>query len=222
MEILKELWDYYIQNSNYVFEQTYLHLMISVNGVLLAVIVGIPLGILMQKNRILSTIIITTTSVIQTIPMLAILAMLMLYFGLGSTTVIFTIFLYSLLPVIQNTHASIKNVDIRLLEVGKAMGMTKLQLLLKVQLPLSITFIIGGIKTALIVAIGLTTIGAFIGGGGLGSIIIRGTNVTDGTAIILAGAIPAALLALLSERILTWFGSIFFRFKKLEDTNISL
>lgn len=214
MDILEELWNYYAQNGYYIIEKSFQHMLISSQGVLYALIVGVPIGILMKNNRNISEFILTVSSIIQTIPVLAMLAFIMLFSGLGANTVIISIFLYSLLPIIQNTYSGISSIDNEIIEAGIAVGMTKKQLLFMIELPLSFSFILGGIKTALVVAIGLTTLGAFIGSGGLGSIIIRGTSVTDGTAIILAGAIPAALLAILSERFLWFMGKIFTRFKR--------
>lgn len=128
----------------------------------------------------------------------------MLVLGLGKTTVIVTVFFYSLLPIVKNTFVGIRNIDRSLTDAGRGMGMTKLQILYMVELPLSLSVIITGIRIALVVAIGIVAIGAFIGGGGLGDIIIRGTNATSGTAIILAGALPTALMAILADVLLLW------------------
>lgn len=199
METLQELWSYYIQNSEYVFEQFYRHFLMSAYGVIFAAIVGVPLGILIARYSKLSTWVLSLANIIQTIPALAMLAVLMLVMGLGTNTVIASLFLYSLLPIIKNTYTGIKSVEKPVLESGSAMGMTRFQLLYMVELPLSLSVIMAGLRTALVIAIGVATIGAFIGGGGLGSIIIRGTNVTDGAAIILAGAIPTAVMAVAAD-----------------------
>ncbi len=143
-------------------------------------------------------------NIIQTIPSLAMLAILMLAFGLGTNTVIIALFLYSLLPILKNTYTGIRQVDRALLESGRAVGMTKWQLLRMVELPLALSVIMAGLRTALVIAIGITTIGTFVGAGGLGDIIVRGTNATDGTAIILAGAIPTALMAVIADLIMGW------------------
>lgn len=126
----------------------------------------------------------------------------MLGLGLGSDTVIATVFLYSLLPIIKNTYTGVRNVDAALLDTGKGMGMTRMQLTYLVELPLSLSVIMAGLRNALVVAIGITAIGTFIGAGGLGDIISRGVNATNGTAIILAGAIPTALMAVLADWLL--------------------
>ncbi|MCM3388765.1 ABC transporter permease [Ureibacillus chungkukjangi] len=194
---------FYIQeNGWYVFNQFLDHFLISIYGVLLAALIGIPLGVLISKYGKLSNVVITLANIIQTIPALALMAILMLVLGLGKTTVIVTVFFYSLLPIIKNTYVGITTINKSVTDAGRGMGMTKIQVLYMVELPLSLSVIITGIRIALVVAIGITAIGAFIGAGGLGDIIIRGTNATDGTAIILAGALPTALMAILSDIIL--------------------
>lgn len=204
METLQELWIYYTQNAGYVWEQFYRHFLMSAYGVLFAAIVAIPLGIVMARYHRLSGWVLSLANIIQTVPALAMLAILMLVMGLGANTVVVALFLYSLLPILKNTYTGIRNVDRALLESGQAMGMTKFQILRMVELPLSLSVIMAGLRTALVIAIGIATVGTFIGGGGLGSIIVRGTNVTDGTAIILAGAIPTAFMAVVADVFMGW------------------
>ncbi|GGA52744.1 glycine betaine/carnitine/choline transport system permease protein OpuCD [Kroppenstedtia guangzhouensis] len=199
METIQGVWTYYTQNAGYVWEQFYRHFLMSAYGVLFAAIVAIPLGILIARYHRLSGWVLSLANIIQTVPALAMLAILMLVMGLGANTVVVALFLYSLLPIIKNTYTGIRNVDHALLESGEAMGMTKFQILRMVELPLSLSVIMAGLRTALVIAIGIATVGTFIGGGGLGSIIVRGTNVTDGTVIILAGAIPTALMAVVAD-----------------------
>ncbi|WP_430667183.1 ABC transporter permease [Fictibacillus enclensis] len=193
-----------MQNGSYVWEQFYRHFLMSAYGVLFAAIVAIPVGILIARYHRLAGWVISLANVIQTIPALAMLAVLMLVMGLGTNTVVFALFLYSLLPIIKNTYTGIRNVDHALLESGKAMGMTKFQVLRMVELPLAISVIMAGLRTALVITIGIATIGTFIGAGGLGDIILRGTNATDGTSIILAGAIPTAVMAVLADVMMGW------------------
>lgn len=199
-----ELWNYYAQNYAYVWEEFYRHFLMSAYGVLFAAIVAIPVGIFIARNAHLSKWVFSFTNVIQTIPALAMLAVLMLVLGLGANTVVAALFLYSLLPIVRNTYTGIRNVDQAFIESGRGMGMTKLQLLRMVEFPLALSVIMAGLRTALVISISIATIGAFIGGGGLGTIIIRGTNVSDGTAIILAGAIPTALMAVVADLGLGW------------------
>lgn len=202
MNMLQQLLYYYRENGSYVFEQFTRHFLISIYGVLFAAIVAIPLGFWIARNKKLADWIIGAANVIQTIPSLALLSILMLGLGLGSDTVIATVFLYSLLPIIKNTYTGVRNVDAALLDTGKGMGMRRMQLTYLVELPLSLSVIMAGLRNALVVAIGITAIGTFIGAGGLGDIISRGVNATNGTAIILAGAIPTALMAVLADWLL--------------------
>lgn len=202
MSTTNQFFFYMQENGLYVFNQFLDHFLISIYGVLLAALVGIPVGILISKYGKISSIVITLANIIQTIPALALMAILMLVLGLGKTTVIVTVFFYSLLPIIKNTFVGITTINKSVTDAGRGMGMTKTQVLYMVELPLSLSVMITGIRIALVIAIGITAIGAFIGAGGLGDIIIRGTNATDGTAIILAGALPTALMAILSDILL--------------------
>ena len=202
MDTLRELFVYYSENMPYVWEQIVRHFLMSAYGVLFAAIVAIPLGIIIARYRRLSGFVISLANIIQTIPALALMAVLMLAMGLGPNTVVVTLFLYSLLPILKNTYTGILTVDQALLESGKAMGMTKFQILRMVELPLAVSVIMAGLRTALVIGISVATIGTFIGSGGLGDIIIRGTDATNGTAIILAGAIPAALMAVIADLVM--------------------
>ncbi|WP_036200588.1 ABC transporter permease [Ureibacillus sinduriensis] len=193
---------YMQENGLYVFNQFLDHFLISIYGVLLAALVGIPIGIFISKYGKASNVVITLANIIQTIPALALMAILMLVLGLGKTTVIVTVFFYSLLPIIKNTYVGITTINKGVTDAGRGMGMTKTQVLYMIELPLSLSVMITGIRIALVIAIGITAIGAFIGAGGLGDIIIRGTNATDRTAIIMAGALPTALMAILSDILL--------------------
>lgn len=200
--MLNKLILYYMSNSSYVLEQFLKHFLISMYGVVFASIVAIPIGFLIARKYKIADIVISIANVIQTIPSLAIVSILMIFMGLGANTVIMAVFLYSLLPIIKNTYTGVKNVDENLIDVAKAMGMTKWQIIMKIQLPLSLSIIMAGIRNALVMAIGVTAIGTFIGAGGLGDIITRGINVTNGSAIIIAGALPTAIMAVISDIIL--------------------
>nr|WP_181055171.1 ABC transporter permease [Enterococcus mundtii] len=202
MNWLEQFIYYFQENGTYVFSQFLRHFLISIYGVLFAAIVGIPVGILISRKRKLANWVIRFANIIQTIPSLAMISILMIGLGLGVNVVIVTVFLYSLLPIIKNTYTGMIQVDKNILDVGKGMGMTASQRLFMVELPLSVSVIMAGIRNALVVAIGITAIGAFVGAGGLGDIIIRGTNATDGTSIILAGALPTALMAIITDWVL--------------------
>ena len=202
MNTLQQFITYFQTNGAYVFSQFVRHFLISIYGVLFASIVGIPIGIFISKHYKLANWVIRIANVIQTIPSLAMISILMIGLGLGVNVVILTVFLYSLLPIIKNTYTGMRQVDKNALDVGTGMGMTSWQRLYMIELPLSVSVIMAGVRNALVVAIGITAIGAFVGAGGLGDIIIRGTNATDGTSLILAGALPTALMAIMTDWIL--------------------
>ncbi len=195
---------YFTLNSSYVLEQFVRHFLISAYGVLLASLVGIPLGFYMADQRKLHDFIITVANVFQTIPSLAMLAVLMLAMGIGTKTVIAAVFLYSLLPIMKNTVTGIRSIPPEILDSATGMGMTRIQRILKVEIPLALSVIMGGVRNALVVAIGVTAIGTFIGAGGLGDIITRGINVANGQPIIWAGAIPTAIMAIGTDLLLGW------------------
>ncbi|HAB7337430.1 TPA_asm: ABC transporter permease subunit [Listeria monocytogenes] len=204
MDTLKQLIDYYQTNGSYVMEEFWRHFLMSAYGVIFAAIIAIPLGVYIARKKRLAGWVIQIANIIQTIPALAMLAVLMLIMGLGTNTVVLSLFLYSLLPILKNTYTGIRNVDGALLESGKAMGMTKWQVLRLIEMPLALSVIMAGIRNALVIAIGVAAIGTFVGAGGLGDIIVRGTNATNGTAIILAGAIQTAVMAILADVLLGW------------------
>ena len=206
--LFQQLIEYYSVNFGYLWDLFIKHLLMSVYGVLFAAIVGIPIGIVIARYKKLSWTIITIANIIQTVPVIAMLAILMLVMGLGPTTVVVTVFLYALLPI-----TGIVGVDENIKDAGKGMGMTRNQVLRMIELPLSLSVILGGLRIALVVAIGVVAVGSFIGAPTLGDIVIRGTNATDGTTFILAGAIPIALIAILID--------IFLRFleKRLDPSN---
>lgn len=197
-----QLINYYAVNGSYVLHQFFRHFLISIYGVIFASVVAIPIGFFIARRYRLSGIVISTANVIQTVPSLAMISILMIFMGLGVNTVIMAVFLYSLLPIIKNTYTGVKSVDENLVDVAKSMGMSKKQIIMKIELPLSMSIIMAGIRNALVMAVGVTAIGTFIGAGGLGDIITRGIKVSNGSAIIMAGALPTALMAVISDFLL--------------------
>lgn len=202
MELLRETLAYYSLNGGYVLEQFWRHFLISVCGVLLASAVAIPTGFLIARRGRLARWVVGAANVVQTVPALALMSILMLGLGLGARTVIATVLLYSLLPIVRNTCAGIRGIRPQVLDAARGMGMTVLQTVLRVELPLALSVIMAGVRNALVVAVGVTTIGTFIGAGGLGDIISRGVNVANGSAIIVAGALPTALMAVCADIVL--------------------
>jgi osmoprotectant transport system permease protein len=190
------------------------HLEIVAISILIAVVIGLPLGILMTRKAALSRPVLAIANVVQTIPSLALFGFLIpLPFigGIGTRTAIVALVLYSLLPIIRNTYIGISGVDPAIREAGRAMGMTDGQLLWKVEIPLALGVIFAGIRVATVIAVGVATIAAAVGAGGLGLFIFRGVSMVD-SRLILAGAIPAAALALIAD---LGLGAVEKRFSKL-------
>lgn len=199
---MNQLIIYLSQNTSYVFSQFIRHFLISAYGVFFASIVAIPLGFFMAKRKGLSHVLIGFANVLQTVPSLALLAILMFAVGAGVETVVFAVFLYSLLPILKNTVAGINAIPPEIIDASRGMGMTKFQMMVKIEFPLSLSIIMGGIRNALVVAIGVTAVGTFVGAGGLGDIITRGISVSRGGPIIMAGAIPTAFMAVITDFLL--------------------
>jgi osmoprotectant transport system permease protein len=174
------------------------HLWLVGTSMLFAIAIGVPLGIFLTRRPALKNLVLGTNSVIQTIPGLALFGLLLPLPWLGARAdrlAVFALTLYALLPIIQNTYVGITGVDPPVREAATAMGLTRRQLLWKVELPLASNVIVAGIRVATVATVGLATIAAAIGAGGLGEFIFRGLAMVD-NHVILAGAIPAAVLAL--------------------------
>jgi osmoprotectant transport system permease protein len=185
---------------------TWEHLVLVATAVGIAVAVGVPLGILMTRRARLRVWLLGFANVMQTIPSLALFGFLIpvpWIGGIGPRTAILALVFYALLPVLRNTLAGILSVDAAVRESAVAMGMTERQILREVELPLAARTILAGIRVATVTTIGTATIAAAIGGGGLGVFIFRGIASVD-TTQLLAGAIPAALMALLSDGAFSW------------------
>jgi len=177
------------------------HIQISFVALLLAGAIAIPLGIYLTKKDKIAEIIIGITAVLQTIPSLALLGLLIPLVGIGKVPAIIALVAYALLPILRNTYTGIKEVDASLIEAAEAMGMNTRKRLIKVELPLAMPVIMAGIRTAMVLIVGTTTLAALIGAGGLGDIILLGIDRND-TNLIILGAIPAALLAIIFDFLL--------------------
>jgi len=197
---------YILQNHVQVLELTWEHLWLVGLSTVFAMLVGIPLGILIAHRARFSKPVLAGANIIQTIPSLALFGFLLPVPWLGERAdrlAILALTLYALLPIIRNTYTGIKGVDPAVLEAGRGMGLTESQLLLQVELPLAVSVILSGVRVALVISVGLATIAAAIGAGGLGEFIFRGLAMVD-NRVILAGAIPAAILALTADLIIGW------------------
>ncbi|MBU3181290.1 ABC transporter permease/substrate-binding protein [Clostridium psychrophilum] len=193
--------DFIISRQAQIITLTLQHIELTVFAVVLAIIIGIPLGILISRVKKLSGPVIGFANLIQAIPSLALLGFLIPVLGIGSTPAILMVFLYSLLPIIKNTYTGLMNINPDVIESSKGMGMTNKQILKLVQLPLAFPIIMTGIRISAVTAVGLMTIAAFIGAGGLGYMVFSGVQTVDNN-MILAGAIPACILALLMDSII--------------------
>jgi len=180
------------------------HVMLVAAATSIAVAIGVPLGVALSRRPRLARPILGAANVIQTIPSLALFGFLIpvpLLGGIGARTAIVALVLYGLLPILRNTHAGIRSVDPAVLEAADGLGMTRGQRLRFVELPIAMPVLVAGVRVAVVVGVGLATIAAAIGAGGLGVLIYRGVATVD-HRLILAGAIPAALLAVLFDALL--------------------
>ncbi len=194
------------QNHTEVLDLTLEHLWLVGASTVLAVLIGIPLGILITRWPALNKPVLGGANIIQTIPSLALFGFLLPAPWIGERAdrlAILALTLYALLPLIRNTYTGIKGVDRAVVEAARGMGMTDRQLLWQVELPLAMGVIIAGVRVAAVISVGVATIAAAIGAGGLGEYIFRGLAMVN-NQVILAGAIPAAALALLADVSLGW------------------
>lgn len=174
------------------------HLLLTGTALLAAIALGLPLGIAASRRPLLAGLALSSAGVLQTIPSIALLAFMLPVFGIGTAPAIAALFLYGLLPILRNTVAGLRSVDPLLIEVGRGVGMRPRDLLWRVELPLAAPVILAGIRTAAVISVGTATLAAFIGAGGLGDPIVTGLSVTD-VNLVLSGALPAALLAMVAD-----------------------
>lgn len=183
---------------------TFEHMWLTLSAMLFAAAIGLPLGILLSRRPRWAHPVIGLANIVQTVPSLAFFGLLLPVPWLGENAARLAIVAltgYALLPILRNTYTGIRNVDPQLVDVSRAMGMTQSQRLLKVELPLAASVILAGLRTATVTCVGVATIAAAIGAGGLGELIFRGVASVD-NGLVLAGAIPAALLALIADALL--------------------
>lgn len=202
MGVLSFIFD----NGREVLELTVQHVTLVGISMLLATAIGIPLGILLTRRVALRRWVLGGANIVQTIPSLALFGFLIpvpIMGGIGSRTAIVALTLYALLPIIRNTYVGIIGVDRAVIEAGRGMGMTDRQLLWRVEIPLALGVILAGVRVATVISVGIATIAAAVGAGGLGMYIFRGVGMVN-NQVILAGAIPAACLAVLADFSLGW------------------
>jgi len=197
LKVAEFMWN----NQSEILRLTGQHLILVLISIAVAILIGVPVGIALTRRPAWAKPVLAFANVIQTVPSLALFGFLIsipLLGGIGASTAIIALVLYSLLPIIRGTFTGISGVDPAIREAGIGMGLTDLQLLMHVELPLALPVIFSGIRVAAVIAVGVATIAAAIGAGGLGMFIFRGVSMID-NRVILAGAIPAAVLALAAD-----------------------
>jgi len=197
-------WSFFAEHRAEILGATLDHLTLVVIAMAIAILIGVPLGMFIVQRRALRAAALGLANIFQTVPSLALFGFLIpipFIGGIGKRTAIVALVLYALLPILRNTYVGLTGIDPAVLEASEAMGMTSTQILFRVRLPLALAVILAGIRTSTIITIGVATIAAAIGAGGLGTFIFRGVALVS-DSLILAGAIPAALLALVADFLL--------------------
>jgi osmoprotectant transport system permease protein len=197
-------WNFFLQHRAEIFGAALDHLFLVLMAMMIAIAIGVPLGMLIVHRPVLRSVSLAIANVFQTVPSLALFGFLIpipFIGGIGKRTAIVALVLYALLPILRNTYVGLTAIDPAVLEAAEAMGMTDTQILWRVRFPLSLAVILAGVRTATVITIGVATIAAAIGAGGLGSFIFRGVALVN-NSLLLAGAIPAAVLALLADFLL--------------------
>lgn len=201
---MNNLLQYMVSQKTQILDLLVQHIYLTLAAIGIAIVIGIPLGIIVSRVKFLRKPIIGFVNLVQAVPSMALLGLLIPILGIGSTPAIFMVVVYSLLPIVKNTYTGIASIDPVVLESAKGIGLTKNQSLFKIQLPLALPIIMSGIRISAVTAVGLMTLAAFIGAGGLGYLVFSGVQTVNNN-MILAGAIPACILALIVDFI---FGKI--------------
>jgi osmoprotectant transport system permease protein len=202
MEETQSLWQFVAQQSDKLWSQTWAHIGLTMISLILAIAIAVPLGILISRRKKLAGTVLGIAGVLQTIPSIALLGVMIPVFGIGPKPAIIALFLYALLPVLRNTFTGISEVNPTVVDAAKGMGMGRWDILFKVELPLAFPVLMAGIRTAAVINVGVATLAAYVAAGGLGEFIFGGIALNN-TNMILAGAIPAALLAILLDFLLS-------------------
>ncbi|MFC5412875.1 ABC transporter permease/substrate-binding protein [Larkinella bovis] len=198
---MQDFFDFVVQQRGKLVEQTLTHLGLTFLSLCLALLIGLPAGILITYRPRIAVIVLAVIGVFQTVPSIALLGFLIPVLGIGVGPALVALFLYALLPIVRNTYVGIQEVSPALKETARGMGMTPRQVLMSLELPLALPVIFAGIRTATVINVGVATLAAYIAAGGLGEFIFGGIALNN-TNMVLAGAIPAALLALLFDFLL--------------------
>lgn len=194
--------DFLVTNKHDIIVKTWEHFYISILSLLLGIIVAVPLGIILSKTKKIAKFFMAVVSVLQTLPSLAILALMIPFLGVGKVPAIIALFIYTLLPILNNTFIGMESVNKDLKAAGVSMGMTKMQSIFLVEFPLATPVIMAGIRLSAVYAVSWATLASYIGAGGLGDFIFNGLNLYQ-TEFILGGAILVTILALIVDFILS-------------------
>lgn len=189
--------------SDLITEAFFQHIMLSFVALAIGALIALPVGMLVARYRQFAEPVIGITAILQTIPSLALFGILVPLIGIGSKTALIALVIYALLPIIRNTYAGLIGVDQSIIEAGRGMGMTQNQILKRIELPIALPFIMAGIRTATVLTVGIATLATFVGAGGLGDVIYRGLQSYN-NALVLAGALPVAILAISFDYLLKW------------------
>ena len=200
---MTDFFQFLIERRHELVTMTGQHIYLVFVSTALAVLLGVPLGLALTRRQRLAKPVIGFASVMQTVPSLALFGFLIPipFLGIGDRTAIVALVLYALLPILRNTYTGVLSVDAAVIEAGRGMGMTDWQRLRFIEIPLALPMILAGVRIAVVVCVGLATIAAAIGAGGLGNFIFRGLSMVD-YRLILAGAVPAAVLAIAADALL--------------------
>lgn len=193
--------NFWSEYGNEILLKFWEHFYLSFLAIFLGILVAVPLGSLLTRVEKGSETVIKVVGVFQTIPSLALLSIMIPFFGIGKIPAVIALFLYSLLPILRNTYVGIKSVDATYLDAAKGMGMSQMQRLVQIELPLAMGVIMAGIRVSTVYVISWTTLASYIGAGGLGDFIFNGLNLYR-MDLVLMGTIPITLLALLSDALL--------------------
>ncbi len=198
--MLRELIQYFSVSGDEVLALLMEHIQLTALALLAAIAIGIPLGILISYVKPASKPVLAFANLVQAIPSMALLGLAIPILGIGMKPAVFLVVIYSLLPIIKNTYAGLMNISPQMLEAAEGIGLTRKQILFKVQIPMALPVIMTGVRISAVSAVGLMTLAAYVGGGGLGDLVFSGIRLVNNVKI-LAGAIPACILALLVDRV---------------------
>lgn len=189
-------------NGSELFVKTWEHFYLSIISLIIGILIAVPLGMTIANTKKLSNYVLTTAGVLQTVPTLAVLALMIPLFGVGRVPAIIALSAYILLPILNNTIIGVKNIDPNVKEAAKSMGMTRMQLMWSVELPIAIPLILSGIRLSSVYVISWATLASYIGAGGLGDFVFNGLNSYQ-PELIISAAIMVTLLALIADYILS-------------------